>query len=70
MQVRVGLPMLAAPDRPLECVQRPGELLYVPEGWYHGATQSAACIHNAMVTRAQCLLHDFFHEAMVPPHDS
>ena len=21
--------------RPLECIQREGELLYVPEGWYH-----------------------------------
>jgi hypothetical protein len=21
--------------RPLECIQQTGELLYVPEGWYH-----------------------------------
>ena len=23
------------PIRPLECVQRPGEVFYVPTGWHH-----------------------------------
>ena len=27
-------PNLEEEDRPLQCVQRAGELLYVPEGWY------------------------------------
>jgi hypothetical protein len=29
------LPRLPEADRPIECVQEPGSLIYVPEGWYH-----------------------------------
>jgi hypothetical protein len=32
--VRALYPKVAEDERPVECVQRPGELLYVPEGWY------------------------------------
>ena len=28
-------PRLPERERPLHCVQQPGELMYVPEGWYH-----------------------------------
>jgi len=28
-------PNLSDEDKPIECIQEPGEILYVPEGWYH-----------------------------------
>jgi hypothetical protein len=31
--VRSVLPTLGTGERPLEALQRPGEVLYVPEGW-------------------------------------
>ena len=30
-------PALTDTEQPQHCVQRPGELMYVPEGWFHGA---------------------------------
>jgi hypothetical protein len=30
-------PALPDSERPQHCVQQPGELMYVPEGWFHGA---------------------------------
>jgi hypothetical protein len=37
-------PALADTQQPQHCVQRPGELMYVPEGWFHGAqTTAGAC---------------------------
>ena len=29
------LPTLEPKDRPLQCIQMPGDVLYVPEGYYH-----------------------------------
>ena len=30
-----ALPSLSVDQRPLQCVQGPGQIMYVPEGWYH-----------------------------------
>ena len=30
------MPSLSAEQRPAQCVQHPGEIAYVPAGWYHG----------------------------------
>lgn len=33
--VREELPRLADEEQPLQCVIRPGDLLYFPKGWWH-----------------------------------
>jgi len=35
MWEKISLPALSAEKRPLMCLQRPGELLYVPSAWAH-----------------------------------
>ena len=34
-------PTLAPGERPLECVQGPGDVVYVPAGWYHAVVNLA-----------------------------
>merc|ERR1719291_1300672 len=34
-------PNLSADRAPLECVQGPGDVLYIPEGWYHAVLNLA-----------------------------
>lgn len=43
--------------RPIECLQRPGDLIFIPNGWWHqvlnieeciGVTQNVVCDHNLL----------------------
>jgi hypothetical protein len=48
------LPKLLPAERPAECLQRPGELVYVPEGWWHAVVNvepTMAVIKNNVPTR-------------------
>ena len=43
------LPQLKRPeDQPLQCVQRPGDLLYLPEGFYHASTSLSETVAAAV----------------------
>jgi hypothetical protein len=35
------LPTLDAAHKPIECMQHPGDLMYIPEGWYHAVPHTA-----------------------------
>ncbi|CAK0849712.1 unnamed protein product [Prorocentrum cordatum] len=37
----VVYPNLSADRAPLECIQEPGDVLYIPEGWYHAVLNLA-----------------------------
>ena len=46
--------------RPMECIQQAGELLYVPEGWYHATVNLGdtviTCFPQSRVCTSACLL--------------
>ena len=46
--------MLAPEQKPLECVQQPGEVVYLPDGWLHGTVSlggTAAFTHNGRAAK-------------------
>jgi hypothetical protein len=50
-------PSLPADARPLECVQRPGDVVYVPSGWYHATVN----IGDTAVRCMDCHYHHYHH---------
>ena len=54
-------PSLAQKDRPLEVTQRPGEVLYIPEGWYH-ATVSLSDLTVAITQQTNHASEDGFYD--------
>jgi hypothetical protein len=42
--------------KPLECIQHPGQVMYIPEGWHHASMsigESVAVVHRSRTSRAQ-----------------
>lgn len=52
-----GLQRLAVQHRPAECIQTRGELMYVPEGWYHATVNLADTLAVASQRTRQELLN-------------
>ncbi|CAK0844292.1 unnamed protein product [Prorocentrum cordatum] len=46
--LRVVYPTLSRDQRPLECIQLPGDTVYVPEGWYHAVLNLADSVAVAV----------------------
>ncbi|CAG5132383.1 unnamed protein product [Candidula unifasciata] len=63
-------PNLTDVDKPIECVQQPGEILYLPEGTYHatlnlGDTIAVAMQKKNAVTKAELLSYEESSEAVM-----
>ena len=43
------------PARPMECIQKEGELLYVPEGWYHATVNLGDTVRHVYDLSLQLL---------------
>mmetsp|Transcript_28074 Transcript_28074/g.38452 ORF Transcript_28074/g.38452 Transcript_28074/m.38452 type:complete len:531 (-) Transcript_28074:264-1856(-) len=62
--LRDTLPTITPETRPLQCVQQPGDILYVPEGWYHATYSMGDVVGMAVqATEAQTAGLKCLHES-------
>jgi len=64
--LRVIYPMLPAARAPIECIQKPGDMMYVPGGWYHAVINLADSVAVTLQSHFHAEPQDAFKSVSLP----